>query len=51
LSAVQQVVVNVWNADVAEGNARIALAKEIVEFDGCVDRRVATASMRASATI
>jgi hypothetical protein len=43
LSAVQQVVVNVWNADVAEENARIALANEIAQYDRSVDREVATA--------
>jgi len=40
LSAVQQVVVKVWNADVAEDNARSALNNEIVQYDGCVDRHV-----------
>ena len=30
LVPVQQVVINVWNADVAEDNARAALANEIV---------------------
>ncbi|MFZ0604746.1 MAG: hypothetical protein WAN05_25875 [Roseiarcus sp.] len=43
LSAVQQVVVNVWNADVAEENARTALTNEIAQYDGCVDQHVATA--------
>jgi hypothetical protein len=43
LSAVQQVVVNVWNANVAEETARTALANEIAQYDGCVDRQVATA--------
>ena len=43
LSAVQQFVVNVWNADVAEETARTALTNEIAQYDGCVDRHVAAA--------
>lgn len=43
LLAVQQVVVNVWNADVARENARTALANEITQYDGCIDQHVATA--------